>query len=504
MTQRISLKSFTRLINTQYATDLITVLDLKTSTLLNEIEIRMIPPAIRKLNINWHSRLSDTPLSILPRSIQEILFYDLSRQLIENDELPNQLKSLSIIKWSRNVLTDNSVLPNTLTHLSVPFVSNFLFPLPSNLTSLVLSSNTPKPIPNNCLPNSLKYLKFDNARADYIEKIPMNEHIQLNYCCASAMNQNDLAIYQSFKWISHLVLGFGHEELTPGILPSNLKSLLLPAVSLTPGLLPDQLEILNAPHLETQLQEGVLPSSLLELSISSYKKELTKNILPSKLTSLSIAQISYPKDYPFIQEIIPKTLKKLIMFSEIKQHFLSPVSIGGTMETIITPNLNPLLAPASLKTLELNLHQYGTIGLPNTKNILDVREFVIPPSIENFILRGSVSSVSFNGYFIPSTVKTVGIYGTIGLKPGFIKEGCKYLTIANRHSLSSLKKDDLPKSITHLKIHYDICDYIPDHIKVLDLSNKPKKMFIDKDNLKNLTIFKMNGVLYDFNDQNIN
>ncbi|KAF2077085.1 hypothetical protein CYY_001594 [Polysphondylium violaceum] len=506
-TQKMNLKYFNLLLESNYI-HLINELDFKQRAILDPIQVIMIPNTISKLSIYWGENLIDTSLSILPRGLSHLLFYQLTRP-IEKGDLPDKLTSLVIKKSKSNILPNNEYLPSTLTSLEIPYISSTT-PLPETLTSLTWSVFSVRPIAAGVINKSLKILKSSNAQGElmYVNGVEMPKDIKLDHCHYCPQTFDDLVDsitrFHTMRWITGLdLMDFGGGTIIPGSIPPYIKYLSIPFKSVPHGAFPEGLETLKAHFLDIPIEEeGFFPSSLLHLDISSFKQVLRKGLLPSKLVSLSIAQFKYPENYQFIQDIIPKTLTSLRMYSHsiTGASSFAPISIGSSasnmLESINKPFLPALLIPPSVTQLELDLHKYGMLGLPNAKNILDVSEFKIPPSIKKFIIRGTAKVVA--GGFIPSTVECVEVHGRISVKPGFLVDGCKYLTIDNRGSVNVLERDDIPQSVTHLKIHYNPHDYIPRHIKVLDMTNKPKKKLIDTKVLQHLNTLKRKGVLYDF------
>jgi hypothetical protein len=397
----------------------------------------ILPNSLKYLKIKDISRFN---LDFLPDSIETLCIG--SHKHIPNSEVPKLPSRLQVLH-SRNI--DLSRIPNTVHTLKLlhKFRKDMSIPLPDKLKYLETDVYIKLP----------KYLESLKLRPEYsrsedkrILNIPPTIKQLVGY-----YNSDEMSLYDSLEYLNihfHVSDSLKDEEL-----PTKLRTFY--------AFIQEFSVIHSFP--ETLEEIGLFYRHYYPLNDPLYTRSLPN--FPQGLRKLELNGIEIVPDFPeFIEylvlhdvEYIPELPKKLkyLDLSNIKNLPELPESL----ETLkIKGEVFPKKFPSNLKSLTLKSANY--LRVPNSISELNSLEFLFLHSSSAYNLQISPK------FSFPESIKELHI--DVGPIPEYIclPPNLRKLTIGRvRHQL------ELPKSITHLKIHYNCTEPItlPPCLKYLEI-----------------------------------
>jgi len=461
--------------------------ELKSVVRIKELELNLttpliqeiLPKGITKLVLRCNRLLVFG--GIIPESV-EVLHLHGFPQSISTGLFPSMLKVLYLHEGFNHFIFPGS-LPNTLETLylfdySLPLQPNVL---PNSLTSLSFGPAFTQPISSHVIPSSVVELNFfgpiqlsTTCLLPNLRKLAVHINSQvvkyllgpnsiselrfIGYLCQQPLKPFDIP-----PTVTSLNLGdYDHfQRLEPGVLLPTLKSLNLGSkLSKEPvKLILSALTTLIMPSLKTIM--GPIPSTVTYLDISGCQDPIKPNFIPNSVKTLIF---NHSRD-DVCPGAIPNSVTDLIFDSS----FASYLPRGAIPDTVTKLKLG-------------GINYMETIGAG-----------VIPSSVKSLYLHTGHKQQPF--ILIPNSVTELEIVDTYQMKPRFLPNSIKSLTVSNQNhpflwgSIPSSVKTlnlinnysiiilpgEIPETVTKLKIksvNFSVIEgSIPNSIKILDIDS---------------------------------
>ncbi len=399
-------------------------------TFINGYDLPLIPGAIpnsvKSITFN-EDFCQELVMGIIPWGVEFIDFNCVNLAKLDLGVIPSSVKN---IKLNYKYEFEPGVIPSSVQTLVLNDFNQKLKPgdIPNGVIELFLPYNFDQKIEANVLPPSIKIIHFANAEYSHeleIGSIPYGVE-EIYFEQIKRIGKNVLP-----NTIKKLVFDYGITfKLEDGILPTSLEYL---SIMSSPFCYIDNK---NFDDVLNYIQNCDTEAKLINLKTFKINGEIRKNLdnLPDGLEELEIESVTF--NLPLNN--LPFSLKKLKIQCLNYSHTLDNLP-DGLEELIIFSNYNLPLdnLPNNLKFAKLGLNSYDH-ELNNLPNMLTCLE-----------LRGKFNCKLENLPFGLKKLSLIKFNGSLGQLP----EGIERLSILDR---SFILINKFPKSLTHLKLDYNI------------------------------------------------
>ncbi|KAF2074976.1 hypothetical protein CYY_003715 [Polysphondylium violaceum] len=472
-----------------YLPNTITDLHFGHSSLAAALKFGDIPDSCLKLNFGFFgAQLSH---GVLPQNLLDLHMGTCIGSLLKEGVVPNTLTNL--VLPNNNVPLKVGCIPMSIKKLKMGFSYNSPITgvIPSSVEKLYLSPSFKQPLQVGDIPASVTKLKVKSVLNLNQKTLPSNlKSLTFNPYIQTGLQPNDLP-HGLVK-----LKNFNYHQDLEKVIPDSVKDLsIILKTCLKPGFIPTNVERLRIQCNKANLfvAKDVIPTSVKYLEFKCEQRE-------------SIQKLYIPNNIPIIKgTLVLSALEKI----------LEPNEIPPCITKLYYHSSQPLLAnivPKTLKSLIIGDEYDGQTLLKDS----------LPIGLESLLIcNNSIKFIGELDFSIPigfftSNIKKIKFPNDYNkeFKVGIFVEGLEYLYLGKSYN-QFLEKGLLPCSLKHFFLGAKIKDQsftqitsiinenviekdvLPDNLQHLSISGRLADDFTFPQNLKSLHLLKVSNLKLD-------